>query len=222
VAGLVLAGLAIGSAATGIASASIPASNGVIHACYSTISNPVGRLRVIDTGAGQSCGSGEVALNWNRSAFNFRGPWSNSAAYAVGDVVTDAGSSYLAIAASTGADPTTNTTDWATIAQKGSTGPKGPPGPAGPANLQFQFNNGAVSLGLVAHECAIVNFGVPNVVPGDTAVFAFDPAKWAAGLMAMPLRAVADGLVPVDVCNPTSAKVTVSGATLSAWRIVGG
>ncbi len=103
--GLIIAGLVVGGLATGIASASIPASNGVIHACYSTTRNPVGRLRVIDTDAGQSCTAGEVALTWNQSAFNFRGDWSASGSYAVGDVVTNAGSSYLALVANAGTRP---------------------------------------------------------------------------------------------------------------------
>ena len=163
ISGLVMAGLVVGALATGIASASIPASDGVIHSCYSTTSNPIGRLRVIDTSAGQSCSPGEVALNWNQSAFNFRGAWSVSATYAVGDVVTNAGSSYLALVASTGISPSGNPATWAVLAKKGSTGvqgpqglqgpqgpqgTQGPQGPAGPANLQLLVTNGGISVGL--------------------------------------------------------------------------
>ena len=60
-----LAALAIG----GIAYATIPDSGGVIHGCYtkaSSTSQPVGSLRVIDTGIGQSCALNEVALHWNQ------------------------------------------------------------------------------------------------------------------------------------------------------------
>jgi hypothetical protein len=58
-------GLAIG----GIAYASIPDSNGVIHACYNTGANPSGALRVIDTGLNATCSKNEKSLTWNQ-----RGP----------------------------------------------------------------------------------------------------------------------------------------------------
>jgi hypothetical protein len=44
-----------------IAYASIPDSNGVIHACLKD-----GKIRVVDTDAGQSCSGSEQALNWNQ------------------------------------------------------------------------------------------------------------------------------------------------------------
>jgi len=80
--------LVLGSLFTAIVSASIPDSNGVIHACYS---NRDGTLRVIDTAAGGICNtSKETALNWaqvNQSALNNANvvssrvtfPWGNSA-----------------------------------------------------------------------------------------------------------------------------------------------
>ena len=46
----------------GVAYATIPDSNGVIHGCYATKN---GSLRVIDPSAGQSCGTKEAALDWN-------------------------------------------------------------------------------------------------------------------------------------------------------------
>ena len=53
----------------GVAIASIPDSGGVIHGCYRTTT---GALRVINTGTGQTCVAGEVALNW--SQIGPRGP----------------------------------------------------------------------------------------------------------------------------------------------------
>jgi len=56
-------------AGAGVAYATIPDSNGVIHACYAKPSGntvPPGTLRVIDTGLGQSCGLNETALSWNQ------------------------------------------------------------------------------------------------------------------------------------------------------------
>jgi hypothetical protein len=49
------------AAASGIAYAAIPGSDGVIHGCV----NASGQVRVVDPGAGGSCSSGESALNWN-------------------------------------------------------------------------------------------------------------------------------------------------------------
>jgi hypothetical protein len=48
--------------AAGAAYATIPDSNGVIHGCSTTKD---GSLRVIDPGAGQSCGTKESPLDWD-------------------------------------------------------------------------------------------------------------------------------------------------------------
>jgi hypothetical protein len=47
-----------------VAGASIPDADGVIHACRRRSD---GRLRVIDTDKGRTCGVGERALNWNQT-----------------------------------------------------------------------------------------------------------------------------------------------------------
>jgi hypothetical protein len=47
----------------GLAYASIPDPGGVIHACL----NAKGKLRLIDTGAGQTCHAGEKAISWNQT-----------------------------------------------------------------------------------------------------------------------------------------------------------
>ena len=57
----VLAAAVLLAAASGIAYAAIPGSDGVIHGCI----NASGQVRVIDPGAGGSCSTGESALNWN-------------------------------------------------------------------------------------------------------------------------------------------------------------
>jgi hypothetical protein len=48
--------------AGGVAYATIPDSNNVIHSCYTTKG---GSLRVIDPGAGESCNLKESPLDWN-------------------------------------------------------------------------------------------------------------------------------------------------------------
>jgi hypothetical protein len=55
VAGLFIAG--------GIVYATIPDGGGVIHGCY----GPSGKLRVIDTDAGESCNGSETAVTWNQT-----------------------------------------------------------------------------------------------------------------------------------------------------------
>ena len=47
----------------GAAYASIPDQNEIIHGCYKAVD---GKLRVIDTGAGDSCGPSELSLDWNQ------------------------------------------------------------------------------------------------------------------------------------------------------------
>lgn len=47
----------------GVAYASIPDQNEIIHGCYKAAD---GKLRVIDTGAGDSCLSSELVLDWNQ------------------------------------------------------------------------------------------------------------------------------------------------------------
>jgi hypothetical protein len=59
-----VAGLVLVLTEAGHALGSIPDIGGVIHACYSPGS---GRLRVIDTGAGQVCRDRESTLEWNQT-----------------------------------------------------------------------------------------------------------------------------------------------------------
>ena len=53
--------------AAGIAYASIPDSQGVIHGCFKPSTRPSGALRVIDTAKGQRCEGGELPLDWNQT-----------------------------------------------------------------------------------------------------------------------------------------------------------
>jgi hypothetical protein len=57
-----LVAVVLGLAAGGIAYATIPDADGVIHGCYKTVG---GGLRVIDTDAGRACKEGETSLKWN-------------------------------------------------------------------------------------------------------------------------------------------------------------
>ncbi len=50
--------------AAGVAYATIPDDQGVIHACYKTDN---GQLRVVDVGGGSGCGPSESAVTWNQT-----------------------------------------------------------------------------------------------------------------------------------------------------------
>jgi len=66
----------------------------------------------------------------------FRGTWSSSFTYAIGDAVFESGTSYVALVANVAIDPTTDVSGsgghWAVLAQQGLTGATGPAGPGGP------------------------------------------------------------------------------------------
>jgi hypothetical protein len=71
----------------------------------------------------------------NGTGFNFLNAFNTKPAYSVNDVVTYNGSSYVAIAASTGPDnptPDTNPAAWSVMAAQGAAGDAGAPGAAGP------------------------------------------------------------------------------------------
>ncbi|WP_191242656.1 hypothetical protein [Amycolatopsis deserti] len=133
---VVVTGAVLALTAGGVAWASIPGDDGVIHACYAKNG---GALRVSDTG---SCKSGEVALNWNNvgpAGLTWKGEWAPGAAYQPRDAVLYQGSSYIAIFPSTGSAPPNS--NWMLLAAKGDKGDQGeagavgaagPAGPAGP------------------------------------------------------------------------------------------
>jgi type VI secretion system secreted protein Hcp len=58
------AALALG-AGTAVAIAAIPASDGTIHACYSTTGTPTGAARIVDET--DTCATSEKALTWNQT-----------------------------------------------------------------------------------------------------------------------------------------------------------
>lgn len=64
--GLVALVIGLATVATGVAFATIPGANGVIHSCYNANPNSAGALRVIDTDNGTTCGKNETALDFNQ------------------------------------------------------------------------------------------------------------------------------------------------------------
>lgn len=77
------------------------------------------------------------------SGFTFKGPWISASAYSVNDVITEAGSTFVALTANTAVDPTNDVSasggHWALIAAagaKGATGAIGATGATGPQGAQ--------------------------------------------------------------------------------------
>jgi hypothetical protein len=67
---------------------------------------------------------------------SFRGTWSSTTTYAVGDTVFFNGSAYIStVSSNLNHQPDTSTTQWSVLSQQGATGPAGPAGPTGPTGL---------------------------------------------------------------------------------------
>ena len=111
--------VALGILAGGVAYASIPDSNGVIHGCYLKV---LGTLRVIDSPSQHCNTSFEVPIQWNQQGV----PGTNGAAGPAGPTGPTG-------AASTVAGPT---------GAAGAAGATGPTGPTGPTGLTFTTTSG--------------------------------------------------------------------------------
>ena len=180
------AGAAFGVAAA--VQASIPDSNGVIHACYNTSlahGSPVGALRVVDTaGVNGRCASWEKALSWSGlGATGTTGPVGSTGPTGP---TGPSGSRGPTGTGSTGAQGPTGSTG-----ATGRTGATGATGPAGAGallvgnsggnlannlfvafgTLESQFDHAAqvVQTGIL-HDFTVVLTAPPG--PGDARTFA--------------------------------------------------
>lgn len=95
---------------------------------------------------------------------NFCGAWINFASYAIGDVASENGTSYIALFNNLNVDPATDVANsggvWAVLAQRGAngavgpsgptgaTGPQGPAGPTGPTGPQGPAGGGSITTGI--------------------------------------------------------------------------
>ncbi|MBJ6751585.1 hypothetical protein [Geomonas anaerohicana] len=96
--------------------------------------------------AGQYTGDGALLAN----VAHFKGAWNSALSYAKDDCVSYGGSTYIALQASSNAQPDLAPTSWTVMAQKGAagaagttgaTGPQGPQGPAGSPDTQTDILN---------------------------------------------------------------------------------
>lgn len=109
-----------------------------ISACYNT-STPH-TLQYLASG---SCPSGTAKVSWNQTGpqgpqgakgLNFRGAWSSTVSYAVGDAVTSGGQLWYARVANLNSQPPS--TNWSLLAAKGAQGAKGAKGAQGVQGAQ--------------------------------------------------------------------------------------
>lgn len=113
---------------------------------------------------------------------NWRGAWSSSTAYAINDVTSFSGSSYIATAAGTNQEPDTQTTFWSLVAAAGATGATGPQGPQGTQGTQGTTGTAAtVTVGTTTTGAAGTNATVTNSGTASAAVLNFTIPQGAAG-----------------------------------------
>ena len=186
-AGALCASLVVGG---GFAIAAIPSTaNGSYTGCVSKSS---GAVRIIDAQAGKKCTTKETTVSWSKG-YHYRGTWSSSGHYAVLDVATYNGASYLAKAASTGKAPASNPTQWGLLAARGATGARGAQGPQGKQGPQGaqgpqgkQGSQGAAGSALgwvtVVYDGSIWDhggqLGAPTISHPATGVYCITGTGW--------------------------------------------
>lgn len=112
---------------------------------------------------------------------SFMGAWSNSTAYSIGDAVSEAGTSYIALTANTAINPATDIAgNWAVLAQAGAMGaagaigPQGPQGVAGPTGPQGATGPAGASGGGVSSVSYVTEFTNPGTGSAGTTYY-FSP-----------------------------------------------
>lgn len=114
--------------------------------------------------------------------FTPRGAWSSGASYAVNDVVSLSGSSYLAIQAGTNQNPSTQTAYWLVLASKGDTGATGATGSTGATGATGATGTAAtISIGTVTTGAAGSSATVTNSGTSSAAVLDFSIPRGNTG-----------------------------------------
>ncbi len=144
---------------------------------------------------------------------NFRGVWSAAAEYAVNDAVTFAGSTYLALVAGSNAEPDLYPSNWAVLAQMGSTGATGAQGAAATVSVGTVTTLAAGSQATVTNsgttQAAMLNFGIPQGAAGTG-------SGSGSGTFAAMYHAVSFNTLYYAVNSPNANIAETSGSVL-AW-----
>lgn len=131
--------------------------------------------------AGAAGAAGAVGIIW-------AGPWGAGTPYVATDAVSFNGSSYLAVAPSTGVQPDTHPSTWAILALAGATGPTGLQGPVGP----------------------------PGSGGGSTVTFPVTVAEGGTGAVTAPLARTALGAAASGVNSDITSLLGIPGVVFSA------
>ena len=151
---------------------------------------------------------------------NFRGVWSSSTTYAVHDGVTFAGSSYLALAAGSNAQPDVSPQVWAILAQAGGVGPTGAQGGAATMSVGTVTTLAAGAPATVTNSgtagAAVLNFGIPQGAAGTSG----SGTTPSSGNFAAIYHPVSFNTVYYAVNSPNASATEGTGAAL-AWIPLG-
>ena len=163
----------------------------------------------------------------------WKGPWLSGTAYNPGDIVSDQGSSWFALVASTGVEPAFGGTAWTIVASKGDQGSQGQPGAPGPAGA-----TGATGLtgatgpqgapgpaGQQGSQGPPGPAGVANVFPSGVLAMPFDARLDVTDANVTPhsvivLRYVGGGLEQPIALRVENGRFTVVGLPHRQFRYV--
>ena len=154
--------VALGILAGGVAYASIPDSNGVIHGCYLKV---LGTLRVIDSPSQHCNSSFEVPIQWNQQGV----PGTNGAAGPAGPTGPTG-------AASTVGGPT------------GAAGATGPTGPTGPTGLTFTTTSGTTGPTLRAYAGWAASWAACAFLNAMSPLASWSNARWLSSFFDQRIR----------------------------------
>ncbi|MGD0548598.1 MAG: hypothetical protein ABR991_12315, partial [Terracidiphilus sp.] len=120
---------------------------------------------------------------------SFKGAWLSTAAYAIGDSVSENGGSYIALAANQAVDAAADATgtgmNWANLSAQGATGAQGLMGPQGPIGVTGAMGpKGPAGPAGGAANIALATAGQPVVYTGSTTV---------GGVASLPMNAGGTG-----------------------------
>ncbi len=129
------------------------------------------------TGATGAAGLTGATGTAGAPGLNFRGAWAANLAYSLNDAVTYSGSTYIALAFNTNAEPDTSPQSWSLFAQAGSAGATGSTGALGDPGAAATIAVGAVTALPAGSTPTVTNTGTTSA-----AVLAFGlPASGASG-----------------------------------------
>ena len=136
----------------------------------------------------------------------FKGAWLSTAAYNIGDSVSENGSSYIAVAANSGVDPAADVsgqgTNWALLAAQGVIGPQGLVGPQG-------------AIGLTGATGATGAQGPAGGAANVAAAIAGQPAVYTSST-------TLGGVASLGVGNGGTGATTAAGALANFFGAAGG